>query len=144
MYTYNGRQTACSVNDLLRYSTSHNHQVISLWLCVLADYDYLEAQSDPQPLMQQPIDPRLLAHKIMILRNYMRNQGYDSGRISMDSIFDRLRRNKIVNSQGKRGPGSCINNCLGSAISFIRCKSMCHWYVLIYRKLYKPQMFGYT
>jgi len=28
----------------------------------------------------------------------------------------------------KRGPGSCINSCLTGGMSFVRCKSMCHWY----------------
>ena len=27
----------------------------------------------------------------------------------------------------KRGPGGCINSCLGGGMSFVRCKSMCHW-----------------
>ncbi|KAK2149909.1 hypothetical protein LSH36_432g02037 [Paralvinella palmiformis] len=27
----------------------------------------------------------------------------------------------------KRGPTSCINNCLTGGMSFVRCKSMCHW-----------------
>jgi len=29
----------------------------------------------------------------------------------------------------KRGPGSCINSCLTGGMSFVRCKSMCHWQV---------------
>ena len=27
----------------------------------------------------------------------------------------------------KRGPGTCINSCLTGGMSFVRCKSMCHW-----------------
>ena len=27
----------------------------------------------------------------------------------------------------KRGPGMCINSCLSGGMSFVRCKSMCHW-----------------
>jgi len=34
-----------------------------------------------------------------------------------------LRRNRTL----KRGPGSCINSCLSGGMSFVRCKSMCHW-----------------
>jgi len=29
--------------------------------------------------------------------------------------------------QLKRGPGMCINSCLSGGMSFVRCKSMCHW-----------------
>jgi hypothetical protein len=27
----------------------------------------------------------------------------------------------------KRGPGVCINSCLTGGMTFVRCKSMCHW-----------------
>jgi len=36
-----------------------------------------------------------------------------------------LRRNRSRTL--KRGPGSCINSCLTGGMSFVRCKSMCHW-----------------
>ncbi len=38
-----------------------------------------------------------------------------------------IQRSKLFR-ESKRGPGGCINKCLsGSGMSFVRCKSMCHW-----------------
>lgn len=31
----------------------------------------------------------------------------------------------------KRGPGVCINSCLTGGMTFVRCKSMCHWYIIL-------------
>jgi len=38
-------------------------------------------------------------------------------------LWSTARRNRPL----KRGPGMCINSCLTGGMSFVRCKSMCHW-----------------
>ena len=45
----------------------------------------------------------------------------DRGDVNKRPWLSRLRRTL------KRGPGMCINNCLTGGMSFVRCKSMCHW-----------------
>ena len=107
-----------------------------------------------EPSAAEEIDE--LARQIQWLRQYLRSKGITSNQLlngQLDNsedgdkdeqgLEDRVMSNNLVDMDPpaaaferriragsrrpwKRGPGSCINSCLGSAMSFVRCKSMCH------------------
>lgn len=96
-----------------------------------------------------------VADKLSILSNFLKSHPPSSGLASLLSTFrsqqlqpeqqeaqqypplleQQKRQSRIPVSRSgsglpwKRGPTSCINSCLnGGSMSFVRCKSMCHWW----------------
>ena len=75
------------------------------------------------PFFLDPEDDRmnyLDINKIQLLQRILQRQK----QWDVDPV---LRRERLFR-ESKRGPGGCINKCLtSSGMSFVRCKSMCHW-----------------
>ena len=113
-----------------------------------SDSWYLESVNNEDSLQQQQQPQRELLNIIeQLLSDGTRNDDHDDYGWSDDALItvpdqlssgwrrmvadeakdarkrSWLRRNRTL----KRGPGSCINSCLTGGMSFVRCKSMCHW-----------------
>ena len=101
------------------------------FLCFADSLDYPSSETDAMA-------SDTLAQEIQLLRQYLGGRSpvqtsYTPPSSSepespLEGAFDRIRRRGGMHRGWKRGPGSCINSCLtGNSMSFIRCKSMCHW-----------------
>ena len=83
-------------------------------MCVLADFRGLEGSSEYSDSLQSE-------RQLILLQNLLQSRQ----RVMNDLL--NVNPGRIRVEAEKRGPGMCINNCLTGGMTFVRCKSMCHW-----------------